>query len=265
MVVKKIKYEERIVSFVDILGFAEKVTTSTKSNLNEIVSQVESFRSSFQEGPKPKGYEKDVIVISFSDSITRAKRTSSMAPVFYEVLSYVHGIADIVNRGYFVRGGMTYGEFAYHDKANMLISPAFVQAYKLESQHAKVPRVIVDPKLLEEFKRRKDWRKDTHTYKDEAAYVYKMLRLDSDGFYFIDYLKAIADEFDNPPFDFPDFVLKHRTLVVEGLKKYSGEVKKKYIWLGNYHNQVISEFHGGPNPDGSWDMGDPIPLELLKL
>lgn len=258
-------YEERIVSFIDILGFAKDVESSSNETLPNLEQKVQQFRESFHSKAYHPEEEADLTVLFFSDSMLRARRTDQ-SPLFYELIDVVHGIANITVNGHLVRGAMTHGNFYFHKEENVLISPAFIKAYKGEQSLASSPRVIIDPATLQEFKKRKSWWKD-HNYEHESEYVYSLLRLDADGFYFVDYLKAIYKELDYPNEEYPDYMLSHKNLIESALSgKLPDEVRKKYIWLGNYHNKVHSEFGDGKGTEyEGWLKGTEVSEDLLKL
>lgn len=261
-------FEEKIVSFVDILGFADEVRKA-KSNeeLENLKNKVKQLREHFGINRIEKENGVDVLTLSFSDCIIRA-RGFSYAPLFSEILSYVHAIGEIMWNGHLVRGGITHGSFFYDDDENTLISPAFIRAYQLESKAANSPRVIVDPATLKEFQKRKDWYKDTHDYETEAEYVYGMLRLDKDGYYFVDYLKAMMTELDHPPQQYPQFLRRHKMVIEKGYQATNDEsIKSKYVWLAQYHNQVISEHvDGDPGSEWEgWNKGLMLDEKFLKL
>lgn len=263
---KPATYEERIVSFIDIMGFAKEVMASDNTTLPAIEKKVQLFRDSFHSKSYHPKDEPGLLVLSFSDSMLRARKIE-WSPLFQEILSAVHGIAQIVVNGHLVRGALTHGHFYFDKKDNVLISPAFINAYNGEHSLASVPRVIVDPRTLEEFKKRKDWWKDCHSYEQEAEYVYQLLRLDTDGFYFVDYLKAIYNELDSPNDDYPGYMADHKAVIEKALgDKLPLEVRKKYVWLGNYHNQVRTEFGDGKGTEfEGWLDGTEISAKILKL
>jgi len=259
-------YEERIVSFIDVLGFAKEVEDSDDQSLPALYEKISRFRQAFRDDDVETGEDSDLLVLFFSDSMLRAHRIEH-SPLFSELIEIVHGISKIVFEGHLVRGAMTHGRFFYDAGKNILISPAFIDGYRTEQTQAVVPRVIVNPSTLREFKKRQDWWKDTHDYEHEAEFIYKLLRLDRDGYYFVDYLKAICNELDHPQYEYPDFLRRHQKVIVDGLESsISIDVRKKLIWLGHYHNAVRSEFENNKDgPYGAWLDGTEIPHKLLHL
>lgn len=228
------KYDDCVVSFVDLLGFSKKVLQSTSQTLPEILKTIKQFRQGYERGSKST----DSYFISFSDAVVVARKYE-FAPFFREILGHVYGISESIYKGHFVRGAIAHGLFCFDDKENMLVSPAFINAYNLEQKVAVFPRVIVSPATLEEFKTNTKFLKPGHTYKAEAQHVYNLLRLDKDGYYFVDYLKAIHMEIE--PEDYTEFVELHKDLIIKGFTDADAKVRTKYIWLSNYHNEVVKE------------------------
>lgn len=242
-------YDERIVSFADILGFSDRVCMENDTDLPEIIKMILSFRSAFDENlnkdhPSRKKIEDDIF-LPFSDGFLRG-RSNEYAPLFYEIIGFVHGIMETIWSGHLVRGSVSHGKIYYDEKSDVLVSPAFIRAYELEQKQAVYPRVIIDPLTLKEFPNRKAWRNNGHPFDEESEYVYECLRLDFDGYYFIDYLKAAYEECETPD-TYALLVEKHKNIIETRMSKAdsnsNNKLKQKIIWLGNYHNQVLSE-HG---------------------
>jgi hypothetical protein len=91
-------------------------------------------------------------------------------------------------------------------------------------------------------------RHEEHDFEIDREYLHKMIRKDSDGQYFIDYLSGMMGEFDDVGGEF-DFFDYHRDLVIEKGNDNSGIAKlaAKYRWLANYHNAVMNDI-----PDEEW-------------
>ncbi len=78
---------------------------------------------------------------TFNERATEERR-NSMAP-FDEVLrSLTIVIQNIMNEGFFVRGGAVVGDIYVDDKG--IFGPAAEKAYELESKHAKYPRILLE-------------------------------------------------------------------------------------------------------------------------
>ena len=45
-----------------------------------------------------------------------------------------------------------------------------------------------------------------HTSRHEQEYIEKMLRIDDDGLHYIDYFNEVKSEFDDPGYDYPQYL-----------------------------------------------------------
>jgi hypothetical protein len=156
---------------------------------------------------------------------------------FRELLDVVHLQADLLGHGILVRGAVTLGKAAWH--TDMAVGAGISEAERL-CQLAEVPRVIVDPRLLREVESNENLR--DHVVLTELGYIRELLRQDSDGLWFVDYLRAIATELDEPDM-YPEFLKDHRTLIEKRLGDCVtlDRTSRVSTWLWRYHNRGIDE------------------------
>lgn len=235
-------YEEAIVTYLDILGFKELVNSKDAAEINNILSLFEDFSKPETKDDLPFLPE----TFSFSDLIVRVRRTKTEGNIkyrigifFHELIDLLHAQGDLVNKGILLRGGVAFGKIFL--SGTKLFGPALIDAYELESKYAQYPRIVVSPKLIQELKINELLRSDHHDLDEELKYIKALLRQSDDGIWFIDYLKAIEGEMDNEAL-YPEYIINHRQLIVKNASKfnYLNKVLAKYIWLANYHNQIIS-------------------------
>jgi hypothetical protein len=175
-------YTKRLTLFIDLLGFREIVSRSTKDTaflsdiyklLNSITSNTisaETFNTIHPEiGPKkfPKGTEElkksiDEISEHYRKMAIDTKLKSSLKATHFSdslVLSadykdteaIIAMLGLVANLNYrlwnyhsvLTRGGLTLGELI-HEESGVLIGPAMVKAYELESKLAEFPRILID-------------------------------------------------------------------------------------------------------------------------
>ena len=160
-------YEDRVVAFIDILGFSNLVNKK-ESSTDIIIQIVENLqRISLEAGmdDEPEyGFTYDRQVSLFSDNIVISYRNEGPAEYYLTRELMVLQIAMMIV-GIHIRGGLTIGKL-YH-KGSLVIGPALIRAYDLESKVAIYPRIVFDNTT------QSDW---------------CMLAEDYDGIYFIDFL-----------------------------------------------------------------------------
>lgn len=231
-------YQKALVTFLDILGFADFVRKRDHEAVSATLDRLERFTVPKTE--EELAYEPEVI--TFSDSIVRvrkiATKTNRIHPLgllFNEILDLVHAQGMLIDAGAFLRGGIAFGDISI--SAHRVFGPALVSAYELESKYAQYPRIIVSPLLFRELEVNPllvALHHDPHT---EISFIRDMLRQGDDGMWFIDYGRAILRELDEPGM-YPIFLERHRALIVKCARQFKsfGAAKAKYLWLANYHN-----------------------------
>lgn len=132
----------------------------------------------------------------------------------------------MLRREYLVRGAITRGAL-YHDDA-VVVGPALVRAYELESQVAIYPRIILDPNL-----------QNLQITKTDVEDVFwtKMYREDRDGIFFLNFLSEdVLGAFEElKPGLFTDAKKEIRKFVRRMSSTSDNDrVRMKYDWLKSY-------------------------------
>jgi hypothetical protein len=141
----------------------------------------------------------------------------------------------LFNKDIIVRGGLCVGQIVANGAETF--GPALVRAYELESKVAKWPRIVLDSPLLDHLLASPLLRR--HTIREERAYIDKLVSRDSDGQYYVDYLRGSADEFDDYS-SYLHFLESHRRVILAALKNEANEgVLEKYRWLARKQNEMV--------------------------
>ncbi|MBN3808511.1 hypothetical protein [Paraburkholderia sp. Ac-20347] len=237
-------YREAVITFVDILGFKNLIQKNTYEQVAQKLATVRRL-SGLNETEDGEGFEPRVI--QFSDSIIRIRPLDSAANkeagyglMFYEMLDLVHMQGELINHGICVRGGVSLG--SVHVDEQILFGPGFVRAYELESIYANYPRIVVDPYLIDQVRKDPRLTSAEHTVEQDLSHIRKILRKDSDGIHFVDYLRAFLSEIDEAD-NIPVFLQRHKEIILQnaGGADELSSVAAKYLWMASYHNGLISE------------------------
>lgn len=216
------------VCYLDVLGFSDDVLNNwgkTPSPLEKILS-IKRKMLAFDElkAYDIKATEGTLKLVpsikTISDSITICfgffdKNSVVELEIISELEAVLLGISNswstAIMNGYTIRGAIDFGE-VYWDK-NDLIGPAFINAYRLESEVAKSSRIIISSRINKLFYDLVNNKKDIFT----ALSV--NFRKDVDGYIIVD----------------PNIIYKtddERNELIEKLKKSrdatSGIVREKY-------------------------------------
>jgi len=215
-------YEDRLVAFVDILGWSAAVQSSGAAGAGElgwVVVLLQDLEREAQahahfasaippEVPWP-GPTRGTVVTQFSDSVVISLPADdpTAAWTIDQYLSLLCSRA--CQSGFLVRGGVTRG-LIYH-RQRIVYGPALIDAYQLE-QRAVWPRIVSSPNLFEGTSR--GWRIDS-----------------ADGRTFFDYLTS-----------FHVLPTQYRQLICHGLITATEQrILDKYLWAKNYFSLVIGD------------------------
>ena len=139
------EYEDRLVFFVDVLGFRDLVGNSDCSRVHEVLKYIQDF----YEDELHAKYTKSKAISFFSDSIiisTQLFNELDADEMFLTFCDFQLLIANLVMRGVFLRGAVSYGKL-FHDE-DFLFGPAFIEAYDYETKNAVYPRIICAPSVF---------------------------------------------------------------------------------------------------------------------
>jgi hypothetical protein len=248
------KYQDRVVIFIDILGFKELLneTTDKEGNDNELgISKVVEAYNSIRDVwdldkvnkehnflKKASKQSKEITI--FSDCIVISFPTKEKSEIFYTLLEVKWMILRLITKGILCRGAISYGKLLHNKK--FLFGPALVEAYLLESKAANYPRIILDRSVIDLAGQAKQ---DNHTKEEEMEYVESLLEKDLDGMYYIDYFAKAQEELDDPQYDFPEYIQKLGEKIRQGMNssKHSSkaDIRVKYIWMKEKYNRMVEQ------------------------
>jgi hypothetical protein len=245
---ESVEYEPSIISLFDILGFKDLLGRAGEdaNAVSEMLSLARRFSTPDEGAAENFGWKS----INFSDTVVRAVPIVSDANVkvrlgivFYELTDVAHLQVNLLFRNVLIRGAVTIGRIFM--KADVVFGPGLVDAHLLESKHALYPRVIVDKRVLKALKEIPLLR--SHLFDEEMSYINRLVRKDTDGHLFVDYLRYALDNSDDN-YEYGTLILAHKELVEEqilgasaldGRTRYGKSRKQKAEWLRRYHNRHV--------------------------
>jgi len=152
--------EQRIVCFLDVLGFSEMVkeydAEATCNYLETIQCAFNEAINLFLKGDllQDKSILEYLEYKTFSDNIVISIPYFENPDDFFNNLNiltlFVRGMQYyFMSKNIFVRGGIALG--SYYADNNMLFSQGMIKAYKLESDKAIYPRVILSKEIIDKL------------------------------------------------------------------------------------------------------------------
>lgn len=257
MIKRKIKYEQRVVAFIDILGFKEIVKQSEHDTTKiELLFSILGFLKGWEvsdnwdlkfveieEDAQKKGVTNFDIrgktnTTSFSDSIVVSVKVdgnvNEMTSTLIVNLAYIGAL--LIEKGILFRGGLTIGNII-HDDNGTVFGQALIEAYQLETKSAKYPRVVLSDKLIKELNypiEKKRNRYPYHQYIDrfEDGCI---------GFHQMIYYQVIESWVGMTSKKMISSLEKVRKTIINGLDSSfeNIDVFEKYRWLKEQYNKLI--------------------------
>ncbi len=254
---RKIKYEERLVAFIDILGFKEIVKQSENdiSKVELIYSVLDYLKNwevpnkwdlryvEIEEDAQKRGVENFDIrsktnITAFSDSIVVSVKidndVNEMFSTLIVNLAYISAI--LLEKGILFRGGLTIGNII-HQENGTVFGQGLIDSYKLESNNAKFPRIILSDKLLKVLNYPLESKKDRYVY---HQYIDRF-EDGCVGFHQMIYYQVIESWTEMTPELLIESLGKVRKVIVNGLDSSfeKPEVFEKFRWLKEQYNKLI--------------------------
>ncbi|MCR4378860.1 MAG: hypothetical protein NUV50_12300 [Rhodospirillales bacterium] len=249
-----IKYQQRYVAFLDILGWSEAIKKSQTDpeflkdlgislKLFDVMqSQADWMREHLQGLASTQGWDTfpdHARITHFSDCVVLSDSPDSRG--IASLLMNVNAICrHFLTRGFLVRGGIVLGEL-FHDENNVF-GPALIEAHRMESQIAIYPRIILERRLAEAWGQGQEYHSQDGVH---LGYV-KTWRKSDDGWSYFDCLQSFnaLSPFPSPENLVQDFIERISPMVIAGLKDHAEDPRKwsKYAWFANYTNEVLDEY-----------------------
>lgn len=257
-------YEERIVCFLDILGFQSHVASTIKQDGAEDKTKTDLLIGVFNgirdilDVDRPEDREGKEVT-QFSDSVVLSFLEQEESGVFDALLAILWVQINLVLKGVLCRGAVARGKLVH--TPNLLFGPGLVNAYVLESKAALYPRVILDQEIVDLGA---SAHARHHQPEHEEKSIMSLLEKDSDGMYYINYVTGAQWELDDPELDYPGYLSCLQQIVSKGIKAMDPSIVIKYRWLKEKLKPHIDRIKAGvaknmPEGDELRDAYESIP------
>lgn len=232
-------YQNRIVAFIDILGYREKLEEFEKdaeykeSEQGERIltsAKVNEFLNTFKSVTKTLD-EKNIRYYLFSDNICISADYIENPRLAIELLFTISDLFyAFAQKGYFLRGAIEVGKFI--DEPMIALGNPLTKAYLAESKTANYPRILLSKDYFDFI---------TNYLKNEGASIYdasiqEHLVYNSCELYYLNVFYSV--------FQMPDklgFFTSLREKIEENLQNTSKKenLYVKYDWLANLYNRFL--------------------------
>lgn len=281
---KNISTDHRIVAWIDILGFSQMLQQAkSEDEMRRVYRKMLFVQEQFgtetaSDDPETTrkvnvDYGRSVVALSDGLVVTASANAEARAVMTpYDLLmgfvgELVEAQANCAANGIFLRGGISIGPYYYNN--NILLSPALVRAYKLESQRASYPVIVInraDVEALRALPGIKRYAPDAEPSRSYFRPFKSPAQRKGERFYFLHYLgflshadnhgwlsqedreryAASSGEMRNRIFTdshgkmAAHFMWRHKRHVATAYRQTDSEpIKRKYRWLLEYQARTI--------------------------
>lgn len=249
------KYQDRIVAFIDIMGFKEIVENTVNDNayFNGIIAAIGEIRSEFMQHPISEIQklgrdflydpvelpDYQTMVHQVSDCMVISKLASVHGALEDIVMDIAFAIHILIKQGLLCRGCIEYGK-VYHNQ-EYIIGPGYTAAYLGEGKEF-VPAVSFSKEVYNFGlkKRSRDLR--------AKNYFNKFVIPHFSNRYFIDYFNDFEGNID--VFELPQKHYGKLKSIIQNeyAKANDYSVKAKYLWMIDHFNESNIVKSGLINP-----------------
>lgn len=252
-----IEYQERVVAFIDILGFKNIIRESETdikklATINRVLSYLKHHEDKklwgiqlmeIEEDAQKKGVSnfnisKGIECTCFSDSIVVSvladdKFINNIVSTLIAQLSSIGRILMI--EGVLFRGGITIGKLIHEN--GVVMGQALIDAYELETNVAKYPRIVLSDKLLGKLNY------PLLSKRNRFPFHQYISRFDDGcvGFHQMIIYQVVQNSSVITKEELKSELLKIKQVIIEGLDMsfQSPDVFQKYLWLRGQYNGLI--------------------------
>lgn len=261
----KLLYVRSFCAYIDILGFSKKINQEDLDFFDNYLEVLNNELNYIKDLQTPPGGEYDEIhnmfeLKIFTDNFVFAhpwptrsipgKSTHSKISTdhivsefdgdselgnLFEVLS--HFQFSFAKENIFLRGAICLSELTMDEI--IVMGPALVKAYELESTKAKYPRIILSQEVVEEVKKYLGFYSSKNISPEYSEYL-----IDIDGEYFINYLFILFSNDSHTEEQIIKELLAHKNVIQANLSVFSKDYKlyDKFVWTARYHNYFCDQF-----------------------
>ncbi len=239
-------YSETLVTYIDILGFGEKVENN---NCDEIYGSLKNFYNVTGEADDLKKLF-DLKVITYSDTSLRFYKIKKLpfGLLLFEIINIGMIQCHLLFQDTLIRGCIHAGDF--FSSENTFYGPALIDAYNLESKSVIYPMIALSPKISQILEEKEAFF-DEHDMlvKNDQCDISELI-FRKNGLDYINYLKVMLGVVEESRTK--GIIFKHRELINKNLVKYAScpNILNNYKWLADYHNTFLkSNLKPGFNQD----------------
>lgn len=231
-------FQDRVVAFVDVLGFREKlqefeadlqvrrneeVEYTVSDKVNEFINTLKEVTSRLDQD--------NLRYYLFSDNICITIDYVDNPDLLIAVLISINELFySFAQKGYFLRGGIAIGKFV--DEKEIALGVPLARAYLMESKNAVYPRILIE----EEYTRIVKAYQAENRFEKYSTLETDTLIMESCEYHYLNIFYNVFFKEDKVKF-FNDYKIKIEENLKLNAKKENLQVK--YKWLATEYNNFL--------------------------
>lgn len=234
-----------IVAWIDILGFKEQIRDARTTEefqavfrrLRMVHDEFDHASGSTEPGQEERNTQLGRRIIALSDGLVIVQNLEEDSPLsemlsFSDQVGYFLGFIQLAHArcaasGIFLRGGISVGDFWFeHD---VLLSPALVRAYEIETRLARYPVILLERSLADEVEARKTesgYEEDSDEYSRYFEECDWLVEADRENHVMLEFMSVFVDD-EDPVLFLRRFIERAR----EARETAIVGARPKYDWL----------------------------------
>jgi|GEM_PF-663406 len=253
------QYQEKLIAFIDILGFKDKIKKSDENIIPLFVDTINSALKDYERyfnnsgdkqardmmGCKILPLNPDYYIFSDSIVFTMKDEENNLIRFLTAIISLQK---SFIKNDIFVRGAILKGKIfeSKNGETNnsIVFGPGGVDAYEMESKEAIYPRILLSKEIVDKlYKRYNEIPENGLELLKRSLLIYVLK--DNDGAYFLDYL-GYGLFWDFLEKKEAEFLIVHKKNILnqldqirESQKNNNREkyfIRSKYFMLAEYHD-----------------------------
>jgi hypothetical protein len=152
-------YQERVVAYIDILGFSEKIKNTIDKNTKEEIepktNKINNFFENIFETKRKifqiNNIESSRMISNFSDSVVISYLLEEDEGIFHLFTDLLFLCITVILDGYLNRGAISSGKFHHSENNESIIKlygPAMLSAYDMGENIAFYPRIVFEKEIF---------------------------------------------------------------------------------------------------------------------
>ena len=231
------KFSEKVVAFLDILGFENLIAMAEQ--LDNPIELIQYIDKAFTEEFSTSHLHREQFKVKlFSDCISIS--TEPSPPNLLMLIRITASIQrNLAQKGITLRGAIACGK--HFENENMIFSKALVIAHLLEKKFAVYPRVLIHSEIF-------NYLLNEQIIEHKSKYGTTFISSDFDGYFYVDYLDNIRHILETSTYSSIHSVCiialqLHRECILQYMDeiKTKSQIGKKYLWMADYHNRKVAE------------------------